>query len=217
MSGVVSCRCVGGGGRGSHQGRCPRRWAGPSVGCSVIPSPRRCSGGMMGCAVLAGRSGSIRGGDHAEAASGVMTCTTRDRPGSGGGAHAAAGRGAGVQARGRGGRAARRRPARAGRGRRRPPRCCGPGGPRPGPGPPDPVVPGQDLHRLDRGPADQPGALLGDPAAVHVGVGLVVLGGQPGPAGQLRGAGEPGDVTDLGDEHRAQDRPDPGDRAGPRR
>jgi hypothetical protein len=46
------------------------------------------------------------------------------------------------------------------------------------------------------------GALLGDPSAVDVGVGLVVLGGQPGPAGQLRRRGEAGDVADLGDEHR---------------
>ena len=44
------------------------------------------------------------------------------------------------------------------------------------------------LDRLHRGPPDQPGALLGDPAAVHVGVGLVMLRRQPGPAGQLRGA-----------------------------
>ena len=75
----------------------------------------------------------------------------------------------------------------------------------------DPGVAGQDLHRLDRGPTDQSGALFGDPAAVHVGVGLAVLGGQPGPAGQLRGVLEPGDVADLGDEDRTQDRPDPGD------
>jgi hypothetical protein len=52
---------------------------------------------------------------------------------------------------------------------------------------------------------------LGDPAAVHGGVGLVVAWGQPGPAGQLRGSGEATDVADLGDEHRGQDRPDPVD------
>ena len=57
---------------------------------------------------------------------------------------------------------------------------------------------GQDLDRLDGGPADQPGALLGDPAAVHVGVGLVMFGCQPGPTGELFGPGEPVDVTDLG-------------------
>ena len=44
---------------------------------------------------------------------------------------------------------------------------------------------GDGLDRLDRGPADQAGALLGDPSAVDVGVGLMVLGSQPGPAGQL--------------------------------
>ena len=72
------------------------------------------------------------------------------------------------------------------------------------------------LNGLDRRPAHQPGALLGDPAAVHVGVGLVVLGGQPGPAGQLRQRCEPGDVADLGDEHRPQHGPDRRGSAGPR-
>jgi hypothetical protein len=43
-----------------------------------------------------------------------------------------------------------------------------------------------------------------------VGVGFVVLGRQPGPRRELGGLGEPGDIADLGDEHRAQDRPDPG-------
>ena len=42
------------------------------------------------------------------------------------------------------------------------------------------------LDRLDRCPADQPGALFGDPAAVDMGVGLVMLGCEPGPARQLR-------------------------------
>src|SRR3954452_18489293 len=41
------------------------------------------------------------------------------------------------------------------------------------------------LRGLDRGPSDQHTALLGDPAAVHGGVGLVVFRGQSGPAGQL--------------------------------
>src|SRR6266540_6213815 len=41
------------------------------------------------------------------------------------------------------------------------------------------------LDRLHCRPADQPGALFGDPAQVDVGVGLVVLGGQPGPAREL--------------------------------
>jgi hypothetical protein len=75
----------------------------------------------------------------------------------------------------------------------------------------DPGGLGQDLHRLHRGPADQPGALLGDPAAVHVGVGLVVARGQPGPAGQLLRAGEAVHVTDLGGEHGSQRRADAGD------
>ena len=52
---------------------------------------------------------------------------------------------------------------------------------------------------------------LGDRAAVHGGVGLVVFRGQPGPRGQLLGLAEAGDVADLGDEHGRQDRPDPGD------
>jgi hypothetical protein len=34
--------------------------------------------------------------------------------------------------------------------------------------------------------------------------------GQPGPGGQLFGAAEAGDIADLGDEHRREDRPDPG-------
>jgi hypothetical protein len=42
-------------------------------------------------------------------------------------------------------------------------------------------------------------------------VGLVVFRGQSGPAGQPRGPVEAGDVADLGDEHRGQHRPDPGD------
>ena len=46
---------------------------------------------------------------------------------------------------------------------------------------------------------------------MHVLVGLVVFGCQPGPAGQLLGPREPVHITDLGDEHRPQDRADPGD------
>ena len=42
-----------------------------------------------------------------------------------------------------------------------------------------PGVRGHALHGLDRGPADQAGALLGDPAAVHDIVGLVVRGVSP--------------------------------------
>jgi len=66
------------------------------------------------------------------------------------------------------------------------------------------------LDRLDRGPAHQPGALLGDPAAVHVGVGLVMLGSQPGPAGQLRRRREPGHLADLGDDTAPRVGPIPG-------
>jgi hypothetical protein len=47
---------------------------------------------------------------------------------------------------------------------------------------------------------------------VDLGVGLAVSRGEPGPAGQFVGAGEPLDVADLGDEHRAQGRADTGDR-----
>ena len=39
----------------------------------------------------------------------------------------------------------------------------------------------------------------------------MVLRGQPGPRRQLCGSGEPVHVTDLGDEHRGQNRADPGD------
>ena len=40
---------------------------------------------------------------------------------------------------------------------------------------------GQPLHGLHDRPPDQGRALLGDPAPVYVGVGLVVAGGQAGP------------------------------------
>ena len=66
------------------------------------------------------------------------------------------------------------------------------------------------LHRLDRRPADQFGALFGDMPAVHDGVGLAVAWGQPGPGAQLGGPGEAVHVTDLGDEHRRQHRSDTG-------
>src|SRR5680860_1341470 len=56
----------------------------------------------------------------------------------------------------------------------------------------------ESFDRLDRGPPDQPGSLFGDPPPVDVGIGLVVLRGQPGPAGQLRGGAEPGHVADPG-------------------
>ncbi len=75
---------------------------------------------------------------------------------------------------------------------------------------PEQGMTGHALHSLDRGPAHQPGALFGDPAAVHRGVGLVMSRSQPSPGGQLLGSLEAGDVADLGDEHRGQDRPDTG-------
>lgn len=51
--------------------------------------------------------------------------------------------------------------------------------------PPEAGVRGDPLHGLDRGPVHQPAALLGDPATTAGGVGLVMPGRQPGPAGQL--------------------------------
>ena len=51
------------------------------------------------------------------------------------------------------------------------------------------------------GPPHQSGPQLGDPATVHVGVGLVMLGCQTGPARQLRRVPEPGHLTDLDEEH----------------
>jgi len=67
------------------------------------------------------------------------------------------------------------------------------------------------LDRLDRRPADKPRALLGDPPTVDMGIGLVMLGRQASPAGQLRRRGKPGDVADLGHEHRSQGGTNPGD------
>ena len=49
------------------------------------------------------------------------------------------------------------------------------------------------------------GTLCGDVSAAHHGVGPVVARGQPGPRTQPGGTGEPMHVTDLGDEHRAQE------------
>lgn len=51
---------------------------------------------------------------------------------------------------------------------------------------------------------NQPGALLGDVAPTDLGVRLVVSGDQSGPRAQVPGAGEAGDVADLGHEHRRQ-------------
>jgi hypothetical protein len=46
-----------------------------------------------------------------------------------------------------------------------------------------PVMGTDALDSFHRGPADQGAAHLGDPPAVNFGVGLVVFGSQPGPAG----------------------------------
>src|SRR5829696_3672757 len=54
------------------------------------------------------------------------------------------------------------------------------------------------------GPAQQAGSLLGDVAALDVGVGLAVARGEPGPRAQMAGAVEPMDVSDLGNEHGAE-------------
>jgi hypothetical protein len=62
--------------------------------------------------------------------------------------------------------------------------------------------------RSARRASHQPGALLGDPAVMYVGVGLMVFRGESGPARQLRRGGEPGHLADLGDEDLSQDRTD---------
>src|SRR5438270_10553036 len=54
--------------------------------------------------------------------------------------------------------------------------------------------------RLDGRPPDELGALFGDRAPLDGGVRLAMAGRQPGPAGQLVGGGEAGDVADLGGE-----------------
>jgi len=66
------------------------------------------------------------------------------------------------------------------------------------------------LDGFDRGPADQSGSLLGDPASMHGLVRLRVLRSQAGPRGQLLHTREPVHIADLGHEHRPEDRPDPG-------
>jgi hypothetical protein len=65
----------------------------------------------------------------------------------------------------------------------------------------EPGVGAEALHGLDRGPADQPAALFGDPATAHGRVGLVMLWRQPRLAGQLCRAAEAVDIADLGDKH----------------
>jgi hypothetical protein len=52
---------------------------------------------------------------------------------------------------------------------------------------------------------------LRDRPAVHRGVGLTMPRGQTGPATQLLRTGEPGHVTDLGDQDRGEGRADPAD------
>ena len=194
----------GSGGRVRAPGPVPRLWTGPLVGLSVIPSPR---GATWSGATRVGRGerDQTEGGDHATDA--VMTCTITRPP----------------RVRG----CSRRR----GSGRLRQAadvviaqaeedqhdqlagRChdtdvAAPAFPDPVAGLPEAGV--TALHGLDRGPADQPRALFGDPAAMHGSVGLAMLRVQPGPAGQLRRPREPSDLADLGDEHRRQDGPDPG-------
>ena len=51
---------------------------------------------------------------------------------------------------------------------------------------------------LDRRPAHQGGALLGYVATVGLVVRFPVAGSEPGPAAQVAGVGEAGDVADLG-------------------
>jgi hypothetical protein len=173
------------------------------VGCRS--SLRRGRGGMMGCAVQTGRRGQSKRSDHAT--KGVMTCTTRTDQGESRGrcswhprqvsqgAHVTVAQ-----------RVEDELQLASGRGYGADVAAATVGNPLPQhPG----HTSGWDvLDRLDRCPADQPGALLGDPAAVDMGIGLVMLGRQPRPARQLRRRGKPGDVADLGDEHRGQGGPD---------
>ena len=67
------------------------------------------------------------------------------------------------------------------------------------------------LHGLDRGPAHQPAPCLVIRPRCTVVSDSWCFGVSPAQRGQLRGSVEAGDVADLGDEHRGQDRPDPGD------
>jgi hypothetical protein len=67
------------------------------------------------------------------------------------------------------------------------------------------------LAGLDRGPAHQGGALFGDRGAADGGVGLAMVWGEPCPAGQILGTGEPVNLTDLGDKDRSEGRSDPAD------
>jgi hypothetical protein len=167
------------------------------LGLPVIPSPCKA---WSGSTPTVGRGQSD--GTTTPPQMGVMTCTTRaDRclgfmPPAGG-----CGR-----------RAAPRTPGRQAHGRQRPRQWCGRGVRRPARGPAQAGVGADPLYRLHRCPAGQPGALLGDAATMEVGVGLVMAGRHPDPAGQLGGTGEAGDLADLGDQHPCQHRPEPVDR-----
>src|SRR4029079_14089101 len=65
---------------------------------------------------------------------------------------------------------------------------------------------------LDERPAQQPGSLFWDLASVRHGVGLAMLGCQPGPRTQMLRGWEPGDVTDLRHDDRRDRGPDTTDR-----
>ena len=113
---------------------------------------------------------------------------------------------------GRGRRVARRRPARSVRGRRRRRRCCGRGGRRPGRGPaPRRVCAGTRCtastaaQRTSRLPC-----LVIRPRCTVVSDSWC-FGVSPAHEASCCGPVEAGDVADLGDEHRGQHRPDPGD------
>ncbi len=135
------------------------------LGVSVIPSPRETAWSAMR---QHDRRGQSKG---ATTPAGVVTITTRaDRetvvitrrrlvwPAAGCGDHVT-----------------RRRPSQPAPAPRRRCRCCGRGGPRPSPAPP----PAGSLAGCVAPPPPRPSgpaaALLGDPAAVHGGVGFVVL------------------------------------------
>ena len=59
--------------------------------------------------------------------------------------------------------------------------------------------------RLDEGPAQVAGTVLGETATVVLSTGLVDPRAQPGVAGELLGAVEAGDVADLGRDGVGQD------------
>ena len=192
------------------QRRWPRLVDRPRVGLSVIPSPRWAA---WSAATGSRWAGSIRGattpvtGGHDLPRPAPTTsrarlmpprCSRRCRPGGGC-----------VR------RAARRRPARSARRAaattpmlrpRRAPTCSRTA--------PEPGVRGHPLHGLDRGPAHQPAPCLVIRPRCTVVSDSWCFGVSPAQRGQLRGPVEPGDVADLGDEHRRQHRPDPRDLPG---